>query len=210
MTQGRRGIGVFLVCTTSLVLVGCAGRPSADKGVVAPKNDAVIGAPVTTSAAVGVDALPARCRSSRVEVIFDYAQGAGGTEYGFFLIRNVTSESCSLYGRPQITLLDRHGAPVETEVMAGPPSPSQHDRDSVPEPVILRPGAQGGFDLLWVFPAPRGRCTGPVVVPEQLEIRLPGTGDRTVLSAYPVHGIHGIDTCKDEISVTPIYGPPRG
>jgi uncharacterized protein DUF4232 len=145
-----------------------------------------------------------------MELTFEAAQGAGGTEYGFFRVRNRTSEACSLRGFPEIQLLDDRAARMVARVEAGPPSPSQKNRDLVPEPVTLTPGAEGGFDLLWVFPGVGARCEGPGVIPDRLAIRLPGSEDRVSLPAQPAHGAHGIDACKGVIYVTPVYGPPMG
>lgn len=204
MVQPRTA-GALLACATGLVMVGCAGgRPSAT-------GDVLVRTGASGSIASGTNAPSAPpCQSSVTGITFEHAQGAGGTEYGFFRIRNGTTQACSLFGLPQLQLLDGRGAVINAQVKAGPPSAAQRNRDLVPEPVTLTPGAEGGFDLLWVFPALGSRCPGPGVIPDRLAIRLPGSENRVVLSAQPLDGARGIDACKGVIYVTPVYGPPMG
>ena len=92
-------------------------------------------------------------------------QGATGSLAGAVRFTSRAAASCFLAGYPTITLLDRHGRPLQ---LAGDPVPG----DKAPPPVLLRPGLAARVEFFW-----RNWCgPGPGPGPVGLRVTLPRRG----------------------------------
>jgi Protein of unknown function (DUF4232) len=105
--------------------------------------------------------------------------GAAGSREGVIRLENLSDATCTLQGRPAVTLLDDHLRPIRSGVHFEPAPPGwKVDADPQPEgwPVVtVAPGKAATVRIRWSNWCPQGRAT-PL-----WRVRLPGDGSVDVM-----------------------------
>jgi hypothetical protein len=129
----RRRVGVNgLAMGVALVLVGgiaVAGlRAFAPATTVLPRGQGTTTAPQQTSSG----SPSAACTSGQLQAVASM-EGAAGSREGVIVFTNISSDTCTLEGRPTITLLDQSGQPITSGVNVSSAEPGWSVNGS-PEP----------------------------------------------------------------------------
>lgn len=127
--------------------------------VVEPMPSELAGA--TEPPAPTVDPRSVRaCRADQVAALAGGWSGATGSLAGNASVINVSSEACSVAGKPSMELLDKAGTLIASGVSSTPG-----------EPAVLPPGGVTGVIAVW-----SNWCHDPPAMPLSLRFKLAGTG----------------------------------
>ena len=83
-----------------------------------------------------------RCRAAQLELSFLAGQGAAGTIFLTFRLRNTGSAGCQLRGFVRLQMLDEAGQPLPTRVI---PNGGTFSNQPPPSPFTLPPQTAGGL-----------------------------------------------------------------
>jgi hypothetical protein len=120
---------------------------------------------------------PGRCAASALRGSVQASEGAAGTIYTTIGLRNLSAETCTVKGIPQVRLLGDEGQPVTAPSVPGGPAGSV---------VVLRPGQAARFTFS------RPNACDALVAGSQLRVTLPGGyGSLTV----PLGAVTAFGTC---------------
>lgn len=147
-----------------------------------------------------------RCPADHLRATLQQSDGATGSQYQSVEIVNVGEVTCTLEGRPAVTLLDEQGRQIETSVRYTDDAVmviplASHGRES--ERHTPQPG-QAGVGL--VYRSQGGETCGPqgterVVTATAVQIGLP-SGAQLLAEAFD-DSVH-VRTCEGRLTVTPI------
>ncbi|RSS48652.1 DUF4232 domain-containing protein, partial [Streptomyces sp. WAC06614] len=167
--RGPAGGALGGVAVLAAVLVGCEVAPAPQP---APGPTARSGRPEGTPGTARVTPSPGggsggaeACPAGGVRLSEGPGDAAMGLRVASVRLVNCGTGSYALDGWPEVRVLDRGGAPVPVDIGHGSYGVAGGTRfDEPPEPVVLRPGEEASFGLLWRNtvtdvngPAPEGR-----------------------------------------------------
>jgi hypothetical protein len=157
-------------------------------------------APIPTPTPTATPALP--CKPGQFDITINNQQGAAGTIYATFEIRNTSTSDCTENGYAHLQMLSSSGAKL-------PDTWTNDNSLASPGPVDLAPGTEPlgavgatghGYFLVWwtdVCPAPSA------VSPKYWQVTLPTSGFQTDVTATALSGV-----CAGAFKVGPIKSAP--
>jgi hypothetical protein len=201
-------LAAAVAATGSYLAVSTAARPSAAPQPAAtaspvtsaptakPQPGPGPGLPASTTSPSGDQPRPGRCAASALRGSVQGTDGAAGTIYTTIGLRNLSAETCTVKGIPQVRLLGAQGEPATAPSVPSGPAGSV---------VVLRPGKTARF----TFSEPNA-CDARVAG-SRLRVTLPGgRGSLTV----PLGAVTSFGTCASvrvqalEASTAPIPTTP--
>lgn len=139
------------------------------------------------------------CQASQLALTYESSSVGLGNRADQFSLRNDSNSTCTLFGYPQIQLLNTDSQPISTHVTQA--TGAYLFQGSTPRAVSLQAGARSYFIVEWVT----GMCAGyssPSLIGAFLQVTPPGaTGTLTTSASSGVDG--GIDACGNVV-VSPI------
>lgn len=183
----------------AFLIAACGSAPSV--GVASRPTSAPAATPVPTAAPTTVPAAPAptaaptptaapapapaavyRCLTDDLRLTLGQTRGAAGQFARFFLLTNISQQSCGLIGFPGMQMLDAKGAALPTDVVrTGTKWPT----------VILAPGGVASFEAIWEngfgYTTPPPSCAFPA----RMEVTPPNA--YTSLEV----GVQGMEVCSN-------------
>lgn len=187
------------------VLAACGSDSSNTTPTATPTATAVATptptlAPTPTPAPTATPALP--CKPGQFDITINNQQGAAGTIYTTFEIRNTSTNDCTENGYVHLQMLSSSGSKLATTW-------SNDNTLATPGPVDLAPGSEPlgavgatghGYFLVWWTDV----CTAPAAIsPKYWQITLPTSGFQTDVTAATQSGV-----CNGAIKVGPIKSSP--
>ena len=185
-------LAAAVAATGSYLAVATATRPSSASQPPATASPARSAPAGTRQPAVGPDLppstsgtspsggrpTPGRCAASALRGSIQGQDGAAGTIYTTIGLRNVSAETCTVKGIPQVRLLGAEGQPATAPSVPSGPAGSA---------VVLRPGKAARFTFS------RPNACDALVAGSRLRVTLPGgQGSLTV----PLGAVTAFGTCS--------------
>jgi hypothetical protein len=200
----RRVAAPLTICLATGVLAGCGATDSTTEPSV---SAAVTTSPTATgtlpraSSPTATPVLP--CMPGQFEIAINDQQGAAGTIYATFEIRNASTDDCTENGFALMQMLSSNGGKIFT-------SWSNDKSLASPGPVDLPPGTEPlgtsgvtghGFFLVWWSDA---SCTGSAAnTPKSWSVTLPTSHFQAVVPAMDSSVV-----CGGAIKVGPVKPAP--
>ncbi len=165
-----------IVAVGALALAACGGQSSSSHSstarsssssppTTAPRTATATAANTATASSDSTAAGASPCLTSDLHLSLVSGQGAAGTAYTTYALRNVGPGPCTMVGYPGVAILDAQGRIVQHPAQRGVPTPvavrvlklrpGQHATFTVTSSdVIPSPGCQHGYvgTTLQVFP----------------------------------------------------------
>jgi len=141
-------LATAVAATGSYLAISTATRPSAASQPPAaaspvsaaptarPQPGAGPDLPSSTTSPSGDQPTPGRCAASALRASIQGSEGAAGTIYTTIALRNISANTCTVKGIPQVRLLGDQGQPVTAPSVPGGPAGSL---------VVVRPGQAARF-----------------------------------------------------------------
>ncbi|HEY6468275.1 MAG TPA: DUF4232 domain-containing protein [Candidatus Dormibacteraeota bacterium] len=188
------------------VVAGCgSSTPTASKtaAVTTQATPTPVATAVPTPTPVPTPTAAIPCMPGQFEITINNQQGAAGTIYATFEIRNTTTSDCTENGYPKLQMLGPNGGELATQwtndnSMA---SPSATDLAPGTEPLGAAGATGHGYFLVsWTD----ATCSAAASTsPKFWQITLPTSGFQTDVTAMP-----DSDVCGGDIKVGPIKSAP--
>jgi hypothetical protein len=201
----RRWLVLLAGIAAVSVLAGCGSdssntTPSATATATSVATPTSTVAPTPTPVPTATPAVP--CMPGQFDITINNQQGAAGTIYATFEIRNTSTSDCTENGYARLQMVSSSGAKLSTTWT------NDNSRAS-PGPVDLAPGTEPpgavgatghGYFLVWWTDV----CTAPAATsPKYWQITLPTSGFQTDVTATAQS-----DVCGGVIKVGPIKSAP--
>ena len=138
---------VLAVTTTLLLAAACQSHAEADRSG-APATPPALSLAADSQAAADTTAAAGRCRSAQLELSFVAGQGAAGTIFLTFRLRNTGSAGCQLRGFVRLQMLDEAGRPLPTRVI---PNGGAFSNQPPPSRFTLPPRSEVGLETASTF-----------------------------------------------------------
>jgi Protein of unknown function (DUF4232) len=202
----RRLLLPLAILAAAGVLAGCGSDttttpPTETAGVTTQPTATATPTPEPTPTPTATPAIP--CMPGQFEISINNQQGAAGTIYATFEIRNTSTSDCTEDGYAKLQMLGTGGGLLATSWT--------HDNSMAsPSPVDLAPGSEplgaagatghGFFLVSWTD----ATCSAAASTsPKYWQITLPTSGFQTDVTAMP-----DSDVCGGAIKIGPIKSAP--
>ncbi len=154
--------------------------------------------------ALGVSSIPA-CSLSQLAVTSENQAGAGGTDGGILMYRNVSTHACSLRGYPNVVAIGKSGRSITAAHLANGMLGGWDWSGVVPVPrpptVVLASDRDVASD--WYQYSENGPAGYTLFLASTLSVRLPG-------SRLVVHVRGSVDAAEGKMWVTPFVPGKTG
>lgn len=163
--------------------------PSATSTATAPAS-ASTSPTRTASASPTVPAGGASCQSSQLSIALTKIEGAAGSTYSTFGVRNSSSTSCRLEGYFGLEPRDGQGRPIPVQLVHV--APADQPSSASPRSVLLSAGASATFQTRLAKPA----CQGTITMASTVAVTPPTGGAALLVSAAATNGSGRLEVCS--------------
>ncbi|HVC04377.1 MAG TPA: DUF4232 domain-containing protein [Candidatus Acidoferrales bacterium] len=202
----QRPLPPIALLTCAAVVAGCGSStptPSETAAVTTQATPTPVPTVAATPTPVPTPTPAIPCEPGQFEISINNQQGAAGTIFATFEIRNTTTSDCTENGYPKLQMLGQNGGELAT-------SWSNDNSRASPSAVDLSPGSEplgaagatghGYFLVSW---SDASCSAAAATVPKFWQVTLPTSGFQTDVTATP-----NSDVCGGVIKIGPIKSAP--